>query len=100
VDDARPQGKRSHLNIVILGSCKLGPYHVLAVPNPIPDAHNTDKGYEIASRTFYPAIQKADVVIVFSANGKLGVHTRKDMLFAVEQNKRIIIITNNKTVEL
>lgn len=79
--------------IVILGSCRHEPYEILAIPNKIPNAWNTEKGYEMASKIFYPAIDKADIVIVFAPDGKIGEHTGRDIDYAVAQGKPIFIIS-------
>lgn len=78
--------------IVILGSCRFEPYEILAMPNKIPNAWNTEKGYQIACKTFYPAIKKADFVIVFAPDGVIGEHTRRDIDFAVQQGKAVFVI--------
>ena len=77
--------------IVILGSCRHEPYEILAVPNKIPNAWNTEKGYEIASKKFYPAVEKADVVLVYAPDGKIGEHTQRDIEYARKQGKPIFV---------
>jgi len=77
--------------IVILGSCRHEPYEILAVPNKIPKAWNTEKGYEIASKKFYPAIDKADEVWVYAPDG-IGEHTFRDMKYAKSKGKKIRFI--------
>ena len=74
--------------IVILGSCRFGPYEILAVPNKIPNAWNTDKGYAIASKIFYPAIDKANVIIVYAPDG-IGKHTQLDIDYARSIGKKV-----------
>lgn len=76
--------------IVILGSCKYEPYEVLAVPNKIPNAWNTERGYELASKKFYPAIEKADIVLVYAPDG-IGEHTQRDIDFAMSKGKPIFL---------
>ena len=78
--------------IVILGSCKHEPYEILAVPNKIPNAWNTEKGYKIASKKFYPAIEEADIVLVYVPNGEMGEHTLRDFQYAQKHKKSIYFI--------
>jgi len=79
------------VKIVILGSCRFAPYEILAVPDPIPGAHNTEPGYLLAAKKFYPAIAKSDVVIAYIPDG-IGEHTRRDLKYADSLGKRIILI--------
>lgn len=79
------------MKIVILGSCRFEPYEILAVPNKIPNAWNTEKGYQIATKKFYPAIEKADIVIVYAPDG-IGEHTKRDMKYAESLGKKIVVI--------
>ena len=81
--------------IVILGSCKHEPYEILAAPNKLnPKLYKKDheKAYEEACKVFYPAIEQADLVIVYAPNG-LGEHTIKDMLFALKKGKKVVIVS-------
>lgn len=86
--------------ITILGSCKYEPYEVLAVPNKIPNAWNTEEGYQIASQKFYPAIDKSDVVVVWCPSAVIGEHTLRDVWYAINSNKRVVFITDTKVEEL
>lgn len=79
------------MKIVILGSCRFAPYKVLAVPNPIAGLHNTEEGYIEAAKIFYPAINDADVVIVYAPDG-IGEHTLRDLKYAESLGKKIVII--------
>jgi len=79
------------VKIVFLGSCRFAPYEILAVPDPIPGAWNTDEGYEIAFKVFKPAIDAADLVIVYVPDG-IGRHTQMDLDYAKSQNKEIILV--------
>lgn len=79
--------------IVILGSCKLEPYEIV-VPKKNP-FWNTEKGYKLATDRFYPAIDKADVVIVWVPDG-IGDHTKRDIEYAQQQGKRIVVIAEEK----
>ncbi len=83
--------------IVILGSCKHEPYEVLAMPNKIPGAWNTDEGYEMASKIFYPAMDKADVILVFGTPGK---HTQLDIDYAESIGKTVQYIKLNPKPEV
>jgi len=78
--------------IVVLGSCRFEPYVILAVPNKIRNAWNTEKGYKIASQKFYPAIENADEVWVYAPDG-IGEHTRRDIDYAKAKGKKILILT-------
>lgn len=66
---------------VLLGSCRFDPYEMLAVPNKIPGAWNTEEGYKIAAQKFYPAMDEADVIVVFAPDG-IGRHTQMDIDYA------------------
>jgi hypothetical protein len=83
--------------IVILGSCRFEPYEILAVPNKIPNAWNTEEGYKKASDKFYPAIEKADEIWVYAPDG-IGEHTQRDINFAISKGKTIRII-NSKLID-
>ena len=83
--------------IVILGSCKYGPYEILAVPNKIPGAWNTEKGYQIAAKKFYPAIKEADMILVYAPDG-IGEHTGRDIAEARRQGKEIYIIVHESAL--
>jgi len=77
--------------IVILGSCRYGPYEILAVPNKIPNLWNTEKGYQAASQKFYPAIDQADEVWIYAPEG-VGEHTKRDVEYAKSKNKKLFIL--------
>lgn len=83
--------------IVILGSCKYEPYEILAVPEKTP-LWNTEEGYRMAAKKFYPAISEADVVLVWAPNGpaRLGEHTRRDVMYALYKGKKIVYIQVRK----
>jgi ketol-acid reductoisomerase len=74
--------------IVILGSCRFEPYEILAVPNKIPNAWNTEKGYKKAAEKFHPAIEQADCIIVFAPDG-IGKHTQRDIDYAMAHGKYV-----------
>jgi hypothetical protein len=78
--------------VVVLGSCRFSPYEFLAVPNKIPKAWNTEKGYKIAAEKFYPAIKQADEVWLYTPDG-LGAHTKRDLEFALKCGKKILVLT-------
>jgi len=86
------------VKIVFLGSCRFSPYEILAVPDPIPGAHNTDKDYEMAFKVFKPAIDEADLVIVYAPDG-IGEHTGLDLEYAKSQNKEIIFVPSKVSEE-
>jgi hypothetical protein len=76
--------------IVILGSCRHEPYEVLAVPNKINGAWNTDRGCKLASKIFHPAIEKADLVFVYAPDG-IGEHTQRDIDHAKKHGKTLVV---------
>ena len=92
------------MKIVILGSCKLAPYYVVA-PNSIsvvPDPRQIlafqlwqegkqEESYEKAEKVFYPEISRADLVIVVYQD-KIGEHTKRDALYAESLGKQVIYI--------
>ena len=78
------------VKIVILGSCKFEPYEILASPSKN-EKWNTEDGYEMATKRFYPAIKQADEVWVYAPDG-IGEHTKRDMEFAKTQGKVIRIL--------
>jgi hypothetical protein len=82
------------MKVVILGSCRFAPYEIIAVPDPIPNAHNTEKGYAIAFKKFKPAIDQADEVWVYAPDG-IGEHTRRDLNYALSQDKTVRIIVKH-----
>lgn len=82
------------VKIVILGSCRFEPYEVL-VPKKNP-YWNTEKGYKIASEKFYPAIDEADIVIVYNPDG-LGEHTRRDIQYAYYSGKHLVYCFRGKS---
>ena len=74
--------------IVIIGSLKHSPYEIIKTPEPIPGADQSDEGYAIAAKDFYPAIDEADEVWVYAPDG-MGVHTTLDYTYALQQGKTI-----------
>lgn len=79
---------------VILGSCKHEPYAVLAMPNRL-DAklyeNDHEAAYAHAWEYFKPAIESADVVIVYAPDG-IGEHTQRDLDYAIKLGKKILYI--------
>lgn len=80
--------------IVILGSCRHEPYDVLAVPEKVPGLWNTEEGYKIATEKFHPAMDEADVIIVFAPDGIIGKHTRMDIDYATGIGKTVYKIVS------
>ena len=79
---------------VILGSCRHEPYEILQMPNPFDRklyVEDHEKAYEEACKRFYPAIDEADVVIVYAPNG-VGEHTKQDIEYAKSRGKPVILI--------
>lgn len=81
--------------IVILGSCRHEPYEILAVPKKN-SKWNTKEGYELATKRFYPAIKRADIIIVYAPDG-IGVHTKRDMAYAITQGKPCYVVGNGRS---
>jgi len=79
------------VKIVILGSCRFAPYEILATPEPISSKWNTEEGYKEATKRFYPAIDKADIVIAYCPDG-IGEHTRRDIYYALSKGKKVKVI--------
>lgn len=77
--------------IVIVGSCRHEPYEILCVPNKIPKAWNTEKGYKLASEKFYPAIENAEEIWIYAPDG-IGEHTQRDIDYARAKGKTIFLL--------
>ncbi len=77
------------VKIVILGSCRFEPYEVLKVPAKN-EKWNTEEGYQLAAKEFYPAIDEADIVIVYNPDG-IGEHTARDIAYAMSKQKWICV---------
>lgn len=79
--------------IVILGSCRFEPYEITFVPEKIEEKelYNTEEGYKLASDKCYPAIDKADLVLVYIPDG-MGEHTHRDMEYTKKKEKNIWIL--------
>ena len=87
--------------IVILGSCSHQPYEVLMMPNKLdPElyAEDHEKAYAKACEKFYPAIEQADVVLVYVPAGELGEHTQRDMEYAMKCGKPITMFPSPQLV--
>ena len=87
------------VSFVILGSCKYEPYEILIVPKKN-KYWNTKKGYKIASNKFFSAIEKADFILVYILNGKIGKHTQKDIDYAIKMKKRIVFIYDISKIKI
>lgn len=74
--------------IVILGSLRNGDYEVTAPKKVCEDYHN-EEGYQKACERFYPAIEEADIVLVY---GDVGEHTQRDIEYAFKHGKRTVYI--------
>jgi len=82
--------------IVILGSCRFEPYKVLAVPDRVKGGTNDDVGYQKASKIFHPAIQDADLVIVYAPDNRIGEHTQRDIDYAFAFGKKVFVLVPMK----
>ena len=74
--------------IVILGSCRFSPYEMLAVPEKDEELWNTEEGYEKTIKKFHPAMDEADVIIVYTLDG-IGEHTQRDINYARSIGKKV-----------
>jgi len=82
--------------IVILGSCRFEPYEILAKPKKLTNTpHTTEKGYEMACKIFYPAIEESDLIIVYAPDG-IGEHTQRDIDYALKKGKKIFCLISLK----
>jgi hypothetical protein len=86
-------------DIVVLGSCRHGPYKFIAVPEKVEGKWNTEEGYQIAAKKFYPAIQSCDEVWVLLNDpnneiGRIGEHTQRDFDVAKAMRKKIRFIVD------
>lgn len=79
--------------IVILGSLRNGDYEVTA-PKRVKEDYHNEEGYQLACQRFYPAIEEADIVIVY---GEVGEHTQRDINYAISKGKRIIYLNNGSS---
>ena len=85
--------------IVILGSCRHEPYNILAKPKKLTDTpHTTEEGYLQACKKFYPAMEEADVIIVYAPDG-IGEHTQRDIDYARKKGKTIFKLCILKEAE-
>lgn len=88
-------------SFVILGSCKHEPYEILAMPNILDKelyANDHEKAYDEACKVFYPAMDIADVVLVWAPDG-VGEHTQKDIDYAVKQGKKVVYLQDEVTID-
>ena len=93
--------KRKMPKIVILGSCKYEPYEILMTPNPFDRelyVKDHEKAYEEATKRFYPAIEKADCILVYCPDGNIGKHTMKDIEYAQKLGKDIVLFPSAKLI--
>ena len=74
--------------VVILGSCRFEPYDVICVPKKVKGKWNTDEGYKISTKRFYPAIHQCDEVWIYAPDG-IGKHTQMDLNYALKIGKPI-----------
>lgn len=80
---------------MILGSMKRwGEYSVLSphMINPALYLSDHEAAYKLAQAVFYPAIEKADVVLVYAPDGVMGDHTKEDVDYAISIGKKPILI--------
>ena len=80
---------------MIVGSLNHGDYEVTA-PEKVREDYHNEEGYQEACKRFYPAIDDADVVIVY---GKPGEHTQRDIDYAKNKGRKIIYLENIEPAE-
>ena len=83
--------------IVIVGSCKYAPYEILITPNPLDKElyiKDHKKAYEEACKVFYPKIDECDEVWIYTPDGIIGEHTKKDIRYANKKGKIVKILIN------
>ena len=83
------------MKIVILGSCRVGPYEIIKVPEKEyskdgKSLWNTEEGYKQAFAKFKKAIDEADEIWIYI--DAVGEHTKKDIEYAKKLGKKIKII--------
>jgi soluble P-type ATPase len=73
---------------VFLGSRRFAPYEIPFVPIEMRDILDEEERYQISIKRSHPAMDKADVVIVYAPDG-IGKHTQLDIDYALENNKEV-----------
>jgi uncharacterized protein YgbK (DUF1537 family) len=87
--------ERNGPKIVILGSLKNGDY-IITAPRKVREDYHNEEGYQEACKRFYPAIDEADVIIVY---GDVGEHTQRDIDYAISKGKKIIRLDKIEALE-
>jgi len=77
-------------NIVILGSLRFDPY-IVVVPEKTSAEYHNEAGYTKACERIYPAMAKADMIIVWAPDG-IGEHTQRDIDYARSIGKRVFVL--------
>lgn len=87
--------------IVILGSLKHGPYEVIAPKMLDPEKYEKDHeaAYEDAKKILYPAIEAADIIIVWTPEDIIIDHTKVDVTYALVNDKRVVIIGSDQAFD-
>ena len=65
-----------------------GDYKV-TYPVRLSEEYHNEEGYQKAAEIFYPAIDEADIVIVY---GDFYEHTLRDLKYAYAEGKKIIFV--------
>lgn len=79
-------------NIVIVGTLSEGDYKV-TYPIHLSENYHNETGYQEACKKFYPAIDEADIVVVW---GIPGLHTQRDIGYARSRGKKIVYLCTQK----
>jgi hypothetical protein len=75
--------------IVILGSLRFDPYQV-TVPQKVKQDYHNEDGYRKACERIYPAIDDADLILVYAPDG-IGEHTKRDLDYARSKGKKFLV---------
>ena len=73
---------------VILGSRRFAPYKVSFTPLEIPDILDEEERFQISIKKSHPAMDEADVIIVYAPDG-IGIHTQRDIDYALKNGKEV-----------
>lgn len=79
-------------NFVILGSRRFAPYKIPFVPLEMPDVLDEEERFQISIKKSHPAMDDADVIIVYAPDG-IGIHTQRDIDYALKNGKEVFELT-------
>jgi len=89
------------MKIVILGSCRVGPYEIIKVPEKETredgtSLWNTEEGYRKAFEKFKKAIDQADEVWIYM--DAVGEHTLRDIEYVKSLGKKTKLVVDETYV--